>query len=56
MDNNGELSQQLSNQGVLNIDLLHWQTEIQALTVEVEGRCSCRRIGCSGVRTGCKQS
>ena len=32
---NGEPSQQPSNQGTLSVDL-HWQTEIQALTVEVE--------------------
>jgi len=36
MENNGEPSQQPSNQSVLNINL-HWQTEIQTLTIEVEG-------------------
>jgi len=34
-NNDGESSQQPSNQGVLNVDL-HWQTGIQAVTVEVE--------------------
>jgi len=34
-NNDGEPSQQPNNQGALNIDL-HWQTGIQALTVEVE--------------------
>jgi len=34
-NNDGEPSQQPSNQGALNVDL-HWQTGIQALIVEVE--------------------
>jgi len=34
-NNDGEPSQQPSNQGALNVNL-HWQTGIQALRVEVE--------------------